>query len=207
MQDWKITIVEQEDGTIGLVPDQPSAELGSPLIAQQDDNVHWFNSTDETLQVVFRGKGAVTLSPIPSNSSSKAYDVAQPSDSPNTWTVTYDVKDTKGNVRATGQMIATVTPIAIEIVTTAQGTTTFSPNPMGALLNDAISWLNSTNQAHQIVATNGSDSFMSNPIPLGLSSSPLYIVTQPPNKPKKWTVNYSCLLHPNEQGTLSAAEE
>ena len=203
MQDWKIEIIKQKDGTIQFVPNQPNAKPGSPLLAQLDDNVHWFNSTGETLEIVLNnGTDTVKLPGVPPNQPSQAYDVAQPSNGATSWTVTYFCPQYPNQK---GTMLATATPIAVEIVASG-GTTSFSPNPTVVLLNDLVSWLNSTNQQHQIVASNGTDSFTSDPITVGLSSSPLYNVTQPAGNPppQSWTVNYSCKLHPSEKGTLSA---
>lgn len=68
-----------------------------------------------------------------------------------------------------------------------QGGATFSPDPAAIPKNDSVFWLNEDSQNHQISLTD-------EVIPPGQTSSPVVITH---------TQSYSCLLHPNEKGTIT----
>lgn len=103
---------------------------------------------------------------------------------------------------------------SIKIVEKPDGKTVFIPDlkgakpgdPLKVWIDDLVSWNNTTDTAHQITASNGTDTFMTYNIPAGQPSEPLYDVAQPSGNdpPETWTVNYSCTYHPNEKGQILA---
>ena len=123
MPDWSIKIVSTGSGAgAAFVPDLVGAKPGDPLQAQQDDLVTWNNTTKQTHQPwptdsnykplpdsqVPRGSTNYLSDPIPAGQSSRpSYDVAQPSGSPQSWTVYYCCKQ---HPTERGKIIATVIP-------------------------------------------------------------------------------------------------
>ena len=123
MPDWSIKIVSTGSGArAAFVPDLVGAKPGDPLQAQQDDLVTWNNTTKQTHQPwptdshykplpdsqVPRGSANYLSDPIPAGQSSRpSYDVAQPDDEPETWTVYYCCKQ---HPTERGKIIATVVP-------------------------------------------------------------------------------------------------
>lgn len=103
---------------------------------------------------------------------------------------------------------------SIKIVKQTNGKTVFVPDlkgakpgdPLTVWVDDLVSWNNTTNDTHQITASNGTDSFTTDEIQAGYPSTPLYDVAPPSGKnpPTTWTVNYSCVLHPKETGKIIA---
>ncbi len=124
MPDWSIKIVKTGRKT-GFQPDLHGTKPGDPLQAQQDDLVSWNNTTNEahqpwqtdsnyqpfTQQQVQQNPSLYMSDPIPAGrSSSPLYDVAQPSGSPQSWTIYYYCKNHPRRTSERGTIIATVPP-------------------------------------------------------------------------------------------------
>jgi hypothetical protein len=125
MPDWSIKIVNSSTGKgAAFQVDLQGYAPGDPLPAQQDDLVSWNNTTKKTHQpwptdsnydplpeseVLPRGSANYLCDPIPpGESSTPAYDVAQPQTTtpPVTWTVYYycklhpDIETERGSIEA-----------------------------------------------------------------------------------------------------------
>jgi hypothetical protein len=93
---------------------------------------------------------------------------------------------------------------SIKIVKLANGTVAFQPDlpgaqpgqPLGVLINDLITWNNTTNDPHQPEQTNPTG-FLTNQIPAGQVSDPIYKAPGTAG-----TITYACKLHSQEQGSI-----
>ena len=126
MSDWSIKIVKAPSGKgAAFEPDLQGYNPGDPLPAQQDDLVTWNNTTNKTHQPwptdenynplpasqVPRGSKLYLSDPIPPQQSSRPnYDVAQPADKPDSWTVYYYCKVHPKVTSERGTIEATVVP-------------------------------------------------------------------------------------------------
>jgi plastocyanin len=86
------------------------------------------------------------------------------------------------------------------------GKTVFQPDrpganpgdPLEVVLGDLVTWNNETDDPHHPVATDPAGPFLTNEIPPGGVSSPIFNVTQTPPK----TIAYTCSLHADEKGSI-----
>lgn len=81
----------------------------------------------------------------------------------------------------------------------------FDPPVLNAQQDDLVSWNNTTNDTHQIGLPNDpltglAEDFVSDPIPADESSRPGY------DTATLGTINYYCLIHPTERGTIIVSE-
>lgn len=91
---------------------------------------------------------------------------------------------------------------SIKIVPSGSGKgVQFVPPVLNAQQDDLVSWNNTTNDTHQIGLPNDPvtglvEDFVTKPIPPNESSRPGY------DTAKLGTINYYCLIHPTERGTI-----
>jgi hypothetical protein len=94
------------------------------------------------------------------------------------------------------------------IFKTVDGKTVLQPDrpganpgdPLQAVLGDLITWNNETDDIHHPVAITPAGLFLTDEIPPGRASSPMFNVTQSPA-----TITYQCSRHPenpDEKGTI-----
>ena len=131
MADWSIKIIPAASGRgAAFQPDLQGYGPGDPLPAQEDDLVTWNNTTEDEHQpwptdsnysplseavVLPRGGPNYLSDPIPAgNSSTPAYDVAQPNTTPppDSWTVYYYCKLHPMITSERGTIEATVPPFS-----------------------------------------------------------------------------------------------
>ena len=123
MPDWSIKIVASDSG-IGAAfqPDLQGYKAGDALSVEQYDLVTWNNTTEDMhqpwptdsdynplpeSQVLPRGSANYMSDPIPGGESSRpSYSIAQPTTTPNNWTIYYyckqhpDVESERGTMEA-----------------------------------------------------------------------------------------------------------
>lgn len=220
MPDWSIKIVSSDSGEASFVVDFPGYEQGQPLQAQQDDNVTWYNQTNDVHQpwqtdAGYNPNDVSSLSdPIPAGQPSNNYDCAQPDGSTQSWTIYYYCNRHPDNPKERGSINVTALPTnSVNIIGSEPGVT-FAPQVRGAKSGNLINWNNLTQASHQPWPTDanykplqvspGSPGYLSDAIPAG-ESSLLYTVTPPAGNPTSWTVYYFCNLHQDEvseRGTI-----
>jgi hypothetical protein len=75
-------------------------------------------------------------------------------------------------------------------------------DPLQAVQGDLVNWNNRTDQCHHPVAVDPAGLFLTDEIPPGRSSDPLFNVTQTPGT----TITYMCSRHPDnakERGRIT----
>jgi hypothetical protein len=96
----------------------------------------------------------------------------------------------------------------IRISQNADGTVTFEPDvpngqpgqPLGVLPNDLVTWNNTTNQELKLQASNPPGLFLTNPIPAGQVSDPIFSASTIPSGTT--TVTYSCVAPSLQQHSI-----
>lgn len=223
MADWLVNIVTGASGDAEFVVGLPGSKQGQPLQADQDDLVTWNNETNDEHQpwqtdqnydpLNTEGPSGLTsdLSGlILPGQSSDAYDCAQPSDGPASWTVYYYCNRHPDNPKERGSIQVAALPQSMVNIAGAGASTAFAPQSLqvNAASGLPIGWFNSTNQPHQPWQTDQNyqplaQSELADEIQPGQPS----LVYTPPTPPSKTssTTYYYCKLHPNaqnERGTI-----
>lgn len=216
MADWLVNIVTGAAGDAEFVVGLPGSKQGQPLQADQDDLVSWNNETNDEHQPWQTDQNYDPLDAsdlsglIKPGQSSDSYDCAQPSGSPQQWTVYYYCNRHPDNPNERGSIKVAALPQSMVNIAGAGASTAFAPQNLqvNAASGLPIGWFNSTNQPHQPWQTD------QNYQPLAQSQladviqpdTPSLVYT-PPTPPSKTssTIYYYCKLHPNaqnERGTI-----
>jgi hypothetical protein len=216
MADWLVNIVSSKTGEAEFIVGFPGAQQGQPLQADQDDNVSWYNQTNDVHQPWQTNSSYQPLNQsnlsdaIPAGQPSDFYDCAQPGGNPQSWTIYYYCKQHPNNPKERGSIIVSALPTNSVRIISSGSSANFTPQSRSAKSGDLINWINQTGQAHQPWPTDpnynplpvspGSPGYLSDQIPAGATSN-LYTVSPPAANPQAngWTVYYFCRLHPNEK--------
>lgn len=220
MSDWMIKIVTSDNGAAAFVPDFRGAKQGTPVEAEQEDNIGWSNQTNDVHQpwltdANYKPFAQSNLSaPIPAGQPSNSYACLKMDNAARQWTIHYYCKLHPNNPQERGSIIVTALPRVLNITedTSVNPSVVNFPgqggNPFSAVNNDFIKWNNFAAEPHQpwpadanfnpLPVPPGSPYFPSAVIPAG-GSSPLYTLAPPAANPPSWTLNFFCKLHPNNQ--------
>lgn len=194
---WKINIVPGPPGFASFVPPSLECQINDQIYwANADGKVHWpaLRKSDGTLDENY------FLEPVTGPDGVKRNELA-----PNTTSATFSpgVAGALSYVCLWHRQETGVIKVLGQIAIQAGA---FNPALLFVAVGTPITWINNDSVEHWPAPklSNGQfikNGFMPGPIPPG-KSSPL-----PPYFPQQaGTINYGCVLHPNESGTLEVAK-